>query len=349
MLRIWDNFLDFLSKYNFVKSNSIIDIFVHIGLILSLCVVAIMLLFMSFLPAWTHHGDTITVPNIVGMKLTDLQRFLDSKSLDYEIDSTTTISYKDASLVAFAQIPEAGLRVKQSRKIRININPNIFPKVKIPIEILGSPFSDAINTIKNARLEIGRIQYKPYEGKNVILEITIDGKKYTSNTDLQGMAMMVAHKSKVDLLVADGLGDDKFDVPNLVGMTLEEAETITKGQDLILEKNYDYNSDAPLGTIVRQTPTYYVAGNRVKDVQSREVNKVRPGQMIDVWIAGNSAGRPRKALDSADLLEQNDNIKDAKQMKKDARKGAEEEGHQLKKDKKPKSEPKKNEPKENQK
>ncbi|TAE69400.1 MAG: PASTA domain-containing protein [Bacteroidetes bacterium] len=349
MLRVWDNFLDFLSKYNFVKTTSILDVFVHIGLILSLCVVGIMLLFMSFLPAWTHHGDTITVPNMVGMKLNDVKRFLDSKSLDYEIDSVSTISYKDASLITFAQIPEAGLRVKQSRKIRLNVNPNVFPKVKVPFEIIGSPFIDVVNTIKNARLEIGRIQYKPYEGKNVILEITVNGKKYTSNAELQSANLMVAHKSKVDLLVADGLGDDKFDVPNLVGMTLEEAETVAKGQDLIIEKNYDYNSGATLGTIVRQTPTYYVAGNRVRDVQSREVNKVRPGQMIDVWIAGNSAGRPKKQLDSADFLEQNDNIKDAKQMKKDAKKAAEEEGFKLEKNKKNKKEPKKDETKENQK
>lgn len=339
MQRIWDKMMDFFHQYNFIKGNSIVDVFVHIGLVLSVCVIGIMLLFMSFLPAWTHHRDTITVPNVIGMKLTDLKRFLNSKSLDYEIDSVSTISYKDNALTAFAQVPEAGLRVKQSRKIRISVNPNVFPKVKLSSEIIGAPFTDVVNTIKNLRLEIGRIQYKPYKGKNVILEITVNGKKYTSNKELT-TDVYVAHKSKIDLLVADGLGDIEFDVPSLVGMTLEEAEMVAKGQDLIIEKNYDYNSNAPLGTITRQSPTYYVAGNRVKDVRSREVNKVRPGEMIDVWVAGNEGGRPKKKFDSADFLEQNDNIKDAKKMKEDAIKNAKEQGMKIEKNKKNKNEQK---------
>jgi hypothetical protein len=339
MKNLWDKFIDLFYKYNFIKTNSILDVFVHVGLVISLFLVGFMLFFMSFLPAWTHHRDTITVPNLVGMKLDEVKKYLDSRGLDYEIDSVSTISFKDAPLSAFSQVPEAGLRIKQSRKIRISLNPKVFPKTKIP-PIIDEPFTDVVNTIKNARLEIGRIQYKSDRGQNVVLEVLVDGKRYKSKEELLN-APAVGHKTKIDLLVADGLGDTEFDVPNLVGLTLEEAETIANGQNLIIQKNYDYKTDAPLGTITRQNPTYYVAGNRIKDVKSREVNKIKAGDIIDVWVAGNEGGRKIK-IDSSDYYEQDDYIKDADEFRKKRAKDLKDRGFEENKNKNKKNDKKQN-------
>ena len=55
----------------------------------------IFFLFYIYFPIKTNHGDTITVTNLIGMELKDIDEFLSDRDLRYEIldDSSYSSEY----------------------------------------------------------------------------------------------------------------------------------------------------------------------------------------------------------------------------------------------------------------
>ena len=58
---------------------------VHIGLLTILVIVGLFVLFNIYLPSFTQHGETITVPDLTGMKTEELDSFLEKHGLRYQI------------------------------------------------------------------------------------------------------------------------------------------------------------------------------------------------------------------------------------------------------------------------
>ena len=69
--------------------------FKNIFLMISLIASIIFFIFYLYFPIITNHGDTITVPNLMGMKLEDLDEFLSDRDLRYEVldDSSYSSEY----------------------------------------------------------------------------------------------------------------------------------------------------------------------------------------------------------------------------------------------------------------
>src|SRR5882672_5848295 len=109
-------FLDFFKKNTLgaVLSNAAIALF-------TLMVIGI-LYFYIYLPNSTNHGDSITVPDLAGMKFEDLEEFLKKYDLRFEVeDSVYHEEYPP--LTVLRQFPKAGATVKQNRIIYVSINP----------------------------------------------------------------------------------------------------------------------------------------------------------------------------------------------------------------------------------
>lgn len=157
-----------------IKTNSVWDIFIHLGIMASLSVGFVLFLFVYLLPSITDHGETVTVPDLVGMNVDEIKNYLSDKDLQFIIkDSTFSRKYKPNTVLS--QSPEPGAKVKQSRKIYLVVSPKTPPKRKMP-NLVDMPYADAIKTIKNMDLELGRVKYIPYIGQNVILEQKMNGK-----------------------------------------------------------------------------------------------------------------------------------------------------------------------------
>ena len=118
-------------KIVFVKSNSFLDVLVHLGIVIALTTLIVMVLFSSILPSTTNHGETVTVPDLTGRKVEDLKRFLESRNLTFEVkDSTYSRRHRDRPGTVLLQSPEPGAKVKRSRKIYITVTPRNAPRVK---------------------------------------------------------------------------------------------------------------------------------------------------------------------------------------------------------------------------
>jgi beta-lactam-binding protein with PASTA domain len=81
--------------------------------------------------------------------------------------------------------------------------------------------------------------------------------------------------SPVTIVLGSGLGTETFDMPDLFGSTLSEAKAMIENSGLTLGNVVPANAH-PGSYVYRQSPDHQTpTGN---------VNHVRQGQMIDIWV-----------------------------------------------------------------
>ncbi|MBR9998168.1 MAG: PASTA domain-containing protein [Cyclobacteriaceae bacterium] len=247
-----------------VRSDSfghLIKHLVFIGIVGFLLVLAF---FYFYLPVVTSHGESITVPDIVGLEYDDLEEFLTERDLRYEINIDSGYSSEFPPLSVLKQYPEYGQKVKEKRKIYVTLNATNPPEVRMPNLVDGS-LKNAEMVLESYGLMRGEIIYEPDPARNAVLDQLFEGESIQEGTP-------IPKGSQIDLVVGDGIGRQIFEMPDAHGLEIEEAKILILGSSLNLgEINYvDSESDLP-GTVVSQSPE---AGIMVKI-----------GQRIDLWVA----------------------------------------------------------------
>ena len=241
----------------------------------------IFFLFYIYFPIKTNHGDTITVPNLIGMELKDIDEFLSDRDLRYEIldDSSYSSEYPPYSILQ--QNPSENEKVKENRKIYLTLNSSIPPKIKMP-KIINGSVKNAQLILKSYDLKLGEITYVPDMARNAVLKMFIEGDSVSEND-------LVLKGSIVDLEVGNGLGNQIFETPDLINLDLEEAKFTIIGSGL------------RLGNIIYQDSGYY--NNKILDEEGNEIfekvwvnpgkvfrqspiksTKVKIGRRINLWI-----------------------------------------------------------------
>ena len=250
-----------------ISTNSRTDLIIHIGIILSLVTVLFLAFFFLYLPMRTNHGDSITVPDLRKMNAEELEDFLDERDLRYEVSDCTFVP-KVPPLTVISQYPQPGSKVKEGRKIYVTVVYRTAPLVKMP-KLTDMTQRSAQMLLKSSGLEIGNLRYVPDLAQGAVLKQMFKGEEI-----LPGQP--IPKGSKIDLEVGDGLGETRFDMPEIVGMTLDEAKFQIVGAGLkvgpIMEVEPDeakYGDAAP-GTVARQNP--------------EANNNVRIGDVIDLWV-----------------------------------------------------------------
>ncbi|QHL86832.1 PASTA domain-containing protein [Nibribacter ruber] len=252
---------------NFLKAQTAGDLVKHLFIMMVLVLLLLFLFFFVYLPSTTNHGDTITVPKITGMTVDELEDFLGDKDLRYFV-SDSTYQQGVAPFSVVTQDPKPGEKVKSGRKIYISINMKNPPLIKMPKLIDGS-VKNAEMILKSYDLLLGEIKYVPDLAENAVLKQFVNGREIKPGEP-------VAKGSRVDLEVGNGLGNEELEVPDLLGMPLDEATILITGQNLQLGTVIYMaapNGEAN-GTVLKQRPI------------SGEGAMIRTGQLIDLWVAG---------------------------------------------------------------
>lgn len=234
------------------------------GLLAGLCI----LYFFTYLPKTTNHGQTITVPNIEGMQLNQLEDFLIKRNLRYEInDSAYSAEYPP--LTVLKQYPHAGSKVKEGRNIFISINRLEPPTVPVPNLVDGSVVN-AEAVLKSNELKRGKIELVPGPF-NVVKEMKYQGQVIAPSERVPKGAI-------IDLVVMDG-GSKDFEAPDYTGMSLEDAKVVIFGSNL------------NLGNVVLVGDT--TGGNAVVIRQKPEANEnIKVGDVVDLWIGNSDTAVP---------------------------------------------------------
>ena len=241
------------------------DVFLHLGIILISFVLLALVFFYVYLPYTTHHNQIVTVPDLSGKKLADLEAFLEQNDLEYLVDDSTYDPLK-APTTVYQQYPVAGSQVKKGRKIFIGIHSFRPPMVKMP-NLINRSLVNAEGELASFGLRKGDVKFVPDLQQNAVLKQFYNGREITEGSD-------VPKGSLINLVVGDGLGNQEFDVPILVGQSREEAEFALTGMGL------------NLGAITYQTAAAGQQNGEVVRQNPSSGKKIHVGDLIDLWIAG---------------------------------------------------------------
>ena len=159
-------------------------------------VAVIAFLFFHWITFVTNHGNEITVPNLAKLNEDQVEEKLNELDLDYEIIDTIDYNPNFPKLTVAQQEPTAGSKVKGGRTIYIKLNAATFKMVAVP-DLIEKTYRQAVPTLKAVGLQEGTIKYIPYIGKDMVLEIWMNGKKIKAGT-------RVLKASKIDLVLGDG-------------------------------------------------------------------------------------------------------------------------------------------------
>ena len=152
--------------------------------------------FMHWLTFTTDHGNEITVPDLRKMSEQQVEDAVDELNLEYVLLDSVDYNSQFPKHTVVEQDPLPGSKVKVNRKIYIKINSSGFTMVRIP-NIIEKTYRQAVPTLKSLGLEEGTISYKPYIGKDMVLEMYWNGKKLNPGDK-------VFKSSKIDLVLGDG-------------------------------------------------------------------------------------------------------------------------------------------------
>lgn len=256
-----------------IKFNSWLNIIKHLGITVALGTVITLSFFYIYLPVVTNHGESITVPDLGGVSVDELQEFLVERDLRFEVVDSV-YSAELPPLTVTRQFPKPGSKVKQKRKIFISLNSINPPSTRMP-DLRDKTLKNAELILKSYELVPGKILYKPDPFRNVIDQL-YKGEPIEPNTPL-------SKGSVIDIVRGDGHGIRLFEMPDLRGLPLAEANVIIRGNNL--QPGLVFNIDSLAETsvvVIRQSP--------------RQGITVRIGRSIDLWLGDASELEPLDSL-----------------------------------------------------
>lgn len=246
-----------------IKERSLKEFLIHLAIALLIGIAIILLFFYFFLPRTTDHGETVTVPKLVGTEYKDLPEFV-GEHLRYEVSDS---GYSDLypPLTVLEQYPKPGKKVKEKRKVFLTINRTQPPTVPLP-DLIDHSLVNADAVLRSNELKRGKIIFEPSPYLNLVLGMKYEGKEIEADTRLPKGAV-------IDLVVGDGYGrNQRFPAPDLIELSLDEAKIGIRGSSLnigVIIVEEDTTGQMPV--VVKQKPDPY--------------EEVRLGETIDLWIA----------------------------------------------------------------
>lgn len=193
--------------------------------IAAFCTFAAILLIAFFsLRYYTKHGEGLEVPELKGLSLAQAVTKLEDLGLRYEVDSVYIMD-KPPGIVT-DQDPDANTFVKGNRTIYLTINTAQAPNVKFP-DIENKSLREAKALLESYRLKVGDTTYKPDVAKDVVLEAFFGGQPIKASE-------VLPTGSVINLTLGDGRGNEDVELPNLTGLTIDEAKFSLRGAMLTL-------------------------------------------------------------------------------------------------------------------
>lgn len=232
--------------------------------------VLIVLTFFAIMVVWsvamniiTRHGSHRTVPDYMGVKITDVQQAAKKGGFKIVIvDSLFVPAYEGG--IVLDQLPKGGVEVKAGRKVYVTINSFRQKMVKVPY-VAGRSLRQAKNMLEVAGLGIEKLVYEEDIATNYVLAELVDGKELSeqSNVEIEigeGVVLKVGVEPEKNTTI----------VPKAIGQGLSAAKSrlweqglnvgkvkFDEGVNLLNQKNarvykqsVNHNASVELGTAV---------------------------------------------------------------------------------------------------
>ena len=250
-----------LLKSRFVWCNIVLSI-------LLLIVLSAVVLFL--LKIYTNHGESIDVPNVVGLYELEAQQVIDKAGLEMEvIDSVYIRDQKPGVIVE--QTPKQGLNVKSGRVIYL-INSNSKKEITIP-NLIGVSERQATSTLNTLGFSISSINIVPSEYSDVLLEIRYNNAVVKAGDKLPDGAALTISIGRNDYNVAG----EMVAMPSLIGLSSEEAVRIISDKNLVVGY-IGFDQPQPKNDSEKNQYKVYKQIPQPNDT-------VIPGKRVDIWLS----------------------------------------------------------------
>ena len=241
--------------------------FRHLALAVAITA-AILLIVLLALKFYTRHGESLPVPDLLGMTEEQFSVVLDKSNLEYVIVDST---YKEEVIAggAIDQVPDAGMHVKRNRKVFITINAVAPELVSVP-PLPDISMRQSLSQLESVGLLPGSITFKPSEFHNLVLEAKFNGSRVSTGE-------LLPKGSMIDLVVGTGDSRGSVRLPNLRGLTLDLARTVLVDSLLsvgavIYDESVITKIDTLQARIWKQHPS------------RSESSYISIGASVDIWL-----------------------------------------------------------------
>lgn len=228
----------------------------------------IFMIFVFSLNWLTHHAQAKNVPQVLGKTFEEATSLLEKAGFEVEIqDSIYVDTVKPMTVLK--QVPEADELVKVNRTVYITINRSVPPMIEMP-NLVGYSYRSAEMALRNSNLRVGDTSFKADFAKNAVLEQQFNGAVIKPGTKIR-------MGSTIDLVLGDGVGDQQFVVPSLIGMTYCQAKAMLEQHGLafgvVIAEGVQDTCNA---FIYWQSPERYDDDKRFRYIRS--------GQLMDIKV-----------------------------------------------------------------
>lgn len=188
----------------------------HAVLIMALLATVVAVSYIA-LSLGTRHGMKRTVPDFVGLRLSDAEYYASRRGLNLIVNDSLYVPAYPGGIV-LDQLPKGGVDVKSGRKIYVTINSFRQKQVPLPY-VAGRSLRQAKNMLEGAGLGIEELRYVDDIATNYVLAEYYGEQEITAESNIK-----VEKGSNVILHVGVASAEEHSVVPRLVGRQLFDAK-----------------------------------------------------------------------------------------------------------------------------
>lgn len=208
-----------------------------------------------WMKCYTNHGESIEVPDLVGISRRDADKKASRADLDTDIADSIFQVDKPAGLV-IAQDPKPGSKVKENRTIYLTVTKSNPDLLKLPALRGNDDYERYSKTLKQMGLKPRITSTVPDEKlePNTIMEVMYRGQNVTRKIDSEGVQVNMG--DFVEFTVSGNAdGAAVVEVPELGCMTLSAARETLGPTGKTIAKIYH------IGEVTREDDAYVLRYN----------------------------------------------------------------------------------------
>jgi beta-lactam-binding protein with PASTA domain len=192
------------------------NIFIRNLIAACILLVVLSVVVLRWLDAYTHHGESIEIPEVKGMQVAIADPLFTAKELLYVInDSTFDKRVNPGSIIETD--PPVGTKVKKGRTIYLTINSVMAQKVTIP-EVKDLSQRQAIAILRSIGFERVEVKRVPGIYQNLVIGIESKGRTIEAGERL-------TLETSLTLLVSSGSRGDAINPEDSIISDREPAES----------------------------------------------------------------------------------------------------------------------------
>lgn len=239
-----------MSLKSFFRSKSFL--FVVWNVLAAILIIIVLLIGLYFwLRRYTQHGHEVDVPNVVGLYMEEAVPQAQAQGMTIQItDSTYSNRVPLGTIVE--QTPPANSHAKQGRVLYVVVNARCRRQVPLP-DLQDMSYRQAEATLRSLGIVVNPdYEYEPSEYKDLILAVKKNGEVLTPGQRIE-------EGSRVTLVIGFGKGTEQVRVPNVIGLSLQDARSLLLGSRLTVGvTEYDASAASENGTDEELTQIVYI-------------------------------------------------------------------------------------------